>query len=353
MSEEDRDIQSAARLAQVIEMSRGIHHGIALGDAADHLTSKAPVRPCGVATQLTLAATEGMVCAMERAGQGLGLDWGHENLESLRRWARIQGIPGVSPSRGAGVSVLTDLPGYAVRRGRAPATVRALRHGAPAAAPGHASLGAHSMVRTLPFAVMLALHGPGLAWRVPELVGTTHGHPLAAPTAAAAALLTASAADRASSLASAWLDVLDNQLLADDVLVPRLGAAIVAGTTDPRDPAQLVALAPDRSAVSVLAAAVYVAISHPGSDELMLAMALASFAPDKQSTSAVVGGLLGARWGSTPMLRHGAGRSELAWASDALATDLAMTAMLTPLAKEPDGVAWLPSWPARYLSDSA
>lgn len=78
-------------------------------------------------------------------------------------------------------------------------------------------------------------------------------------------------------------------------------------------------------------------------------MALAGFAPDRRSTSAVVGGLLGARWGSTPMLRHGGARHELAWACDALATDLAMTAMLTPLGREPDGQAWLPSWDRRYV----
>ena len=39
------------------------------------------------------------------------------------------------------------------------------------------------------------------------------------------------------------------------------------------------------------------------------------------------------------MLRHGAARHESAWACDALATDLAMTAMLTPLGREPDGDA--------------
>ena len=81
------DHPSAPTLSKLIELSRGIHHGIALGDAADHLTSTAPVWPTGVATQLTLATTEGLVRAMERAGQGLGIDWGHENLEALRGWA--------------------------------------------------------------------------------------------------------------------------------------------------------------------------------------------------------------------------------------------------------------------------
>ncbi|OLT22131.1 hypothetical protein BJF81_13440 [Ornithinimicrobium sp. CNJ-824] len=91
-------------------------------------------------------------------------------------------------------------------------------------------------------------------------------------------------------------------------------------------------------------AAVYVVLSHPDPHELMLAMALASFFPEKHGISAVVGGLLGARHGSTLMLERGAARLELAWACDALGTDLAMTGLLTPLAKDPDGEPWLPSW---------
>ncbi|MFK5633729.1 MULTISPECIES: ADP-ribosylglycohydrolase family protein [unclassified Ornithinimicrobium] len=344
------DIQSAARLAKVVEISRGIHHGIALGDAADHLTSTAPVLPGGVATQLTLATTEGLVRTLERAGRQLDHDWAHENLEALRRWATAQGIPGVAPSRDASRSLLTTLPAYAVRRGNAPATVRVLRHG-PAAltAAGHRSLGAHALVRTLPFAVLVALHGPGFVWPVPELAGATHGHPLVGPVAVVGALLAARGADRSVPLDAGWLDVLDAHVPeGGELLKTRVGTAIMAAATDPQDPGQLAELAPDRSALSVLAAAVYVVLSHPEPDQLLLAMALASFSSDKQSTSAVVGALVGARHGSTPMLQLGAARLELAWACDALATDLALTSMLTPLGKEPDGQAWLPSWPARY-----
>lgn len=182
MSQETMDIQSAARLARLIELSRGIHHGIALGDAADQLTSGEPVRRSGVVTQLTLATTEGMIRTMERAGRGLGVDWGHENLQALRRWGVAQGIPGIAPGRGASPSLLTGLPGYGVRRGSAPATVRALAGGPTAAsAPGHASLGPHALVRTLPCAVLLLLHGPAFTEPIPELVGTTHRHPLPCP----------------------------------------------------------------------------------------------------------------------------------------------------------------------------
>ncbi len=98
------------------------------------------------------------------------------------------------------------------------------------------------------------------------------------------------------------------------------------------------------SAISVLAAAVYVVLSHAETDDLRPAMALASFSPDKRSTSAVVSELLGARHGSPPTLERGAVRLELAAESGALATDLAMAAMLTPLANEPDRQAWSPSW---------
>src|SRR5690606_19368414 len=92
----------------------------------------------------------------------------------------------------------------------------------------------------------------------------------------------------------------------------------------------------------------YAVLSHPGPDELRQALSLAALSPDQRSTSAVVGGLLGARWGSTPMLERGAAGLELAWACDSLATDLAMTAVLTPLGKEPDGESWLPSWGMRH-----
>ena len=343
------DHQSAATLSKLIELSRGVHHGIALGDAADHLTSSAPSWPTGVASQLTLATTEGMVRAMERAGQGLGIDWGHENLEALRRWATAQQIPGVPGNRTGSPSVLTRSPAFGVRRGNAPATVRSLRSGLPSG-PGHGSLGAHALVRTLPFGVLLALHGPSLTWPVGELVGTTHTHPLAAPTAALGALLVAQAADRSVPLGEGWVALLEHHAPeGGDLVTQRVGAAITTAVVEPRSPSRVADLAPDRSAASALAAAVYVVLSHPEPDELPLAMALASFSPEKHGTSAVVGGLLGARHGSTPMLVHGATRLELAWACDALATDLAMTAMLTPLAKEPSGEPWLPSWGVRYL----
>ncbi len=342
------EIQSAARLARLIELSRGIHHGIALGDAADDLLSDAAVRRVGVATQLTLATTEGMVRTMERGGQGLGVDWGHDNLQALRRWAGAQGVSGLQQSRDTGTSLLTTCPGYVERRGSAPATLRALRDGpATVTAPGHASLGAHSLVRTLPYSVVLALHGPGQVHPLTDLVGTTHGHPLAVPTAVAGAMLAQAATRRDEPLINAWLNVLETQLPADDPVTSRLSAAVMTAATHPRDPSRVPHLAPDRSAPSVLAAAVYTVLSHPEPEEIMLAMALASFGPDKRAVSAVAGGLLGARWGSTPMLQHGASRLELAWACDALATDLAMTAMLSPLSTQPDGQTWLPSWAAR------
>lgn len=349
MSQQTMDIQSAARLARLIELSRGIHHGIALGDAADQLTSDAPIRRSGAPTQLTLATTEGTIRTMERAGQGLGIDWGHENLQALHRWGVAQRISGIAPVRGFASSLLTALPAYGERRGSAPATVRALRHGPFAvAAAGHASLGPHALVRTLPFAVLIAIHGPAFTEPIADLVGTSHGHALAAPTATAGALLAARASDRTALLPEAWSELLEGHLPPDDVLKPRLSSAILAAATDPQKPEQVKRVAPDRTAVSVLAAAVYVVLSHPDPGEIMLAMGLASFSPDIRSTSAVVGGLLGARWGSTPMLRHGAARNDLAWACDALATDLAMTAMLTPLGREPDGEAWLASWHDRY-----
>jgi len=290
-----------------------------------------------------------MIRTLERAGQHLDHDWGHQNLESLRRWATSQGISGVQPSRDAVSSLLDQVPEYAVRRGSAPATVRALRQGSPAmTAAGHRSLGAHALVRTLPFGVLVALHGPQVAPAILEVVQTTHAHPLAGPVAVAGALLAARAQDGTTPLDAAWLPVVEGLPSEADVVKSRLGSAIMTALTAPRDPEQLARLAPDRSALSVLAAAVYALLSHPRPDELLLALALAAFSPDKHSTSAAVGALLGARWGSTPMLQHAAARLELAWACDSLATDLAMTAMLTPLGKQPDGEFWLPTWNARY-----
>lgn len=342
------DHPSAPTLSKLIELSRGIHHGIALGDAADHLTSTAPVWPTGVATQLTLATTEGLVRAMERAGQGLGIDWGHENLEALRGWATAQQVPGVAGNRTGTPGLLSRSPAFGARRGNAPATVRSLRSGPPAG-PGQGSLGAHALVRTLPFGALLTLHGPSLTWPVEELVGTTHTHLLATPTATLGALLVAQAADRSVPLAEGFSALLENHAPeGGDLVTKRVGAAVTTAAVEPCDPARVADLAPDRSAASTLAAAVYVVLSHPDPHELMLAMALASFSPEKHGTSAVVGGLLGARHGSTPMLERGAARLELAWACDALGTDLAMTALLTPLGKEPDGEPWLPSWGARY-----
>lgn len=342
------DIQSAARLARLIELARGIHHGIALGDAFGHPRTGA-VGPVGVATQLTLATTEGIIRTLERAGQQRDHDWGHENLEALRRWAMGQRIGGVPASRGTARDLLGQVPAYAVRRGSAPATVRVLRHGTPAlTAAGQRSLGAHALVRTLPFAVLVTFHGIQVVPAIHEVAGTTHAHPFAGPVAVAGALLGTRGQDRTTPLDSAWLAVVEGLPAEPTTVKSRLGSAIMAAVTSPRRPEQLALLAPDRSAMSVLAAAVYAVLSHPEPEELPLALALAAFSPDNRSTSAVVGGLLGARWGSTPMAEHGAARLELAWACDSLATDLAMTAVLTPLAKEPDGESWLPSWEARH-----
>lgn len=344
------DIQSAARLARLIETSRAVHLGIALGDAADHLISEAPVRRGGVATQLTLATTEGVIRAMERAGQGLDVDWGHESLESLCRWGRLQQISGVSPSRSTVASLLASVPAYAERRGSAPATVRALRHGpAQVQGAGQQSLGAHALVRTLPLGTLLPLNQESVTNIAATCASVTHGHPLVGAVAAVGVGLIATAAGQQHLLAQRWLEALQGPL--SDVPDPvrnRVGAAVTAGTTAPSDPDQLAALTPDRTGLSVLAAAVYAALSHPDPADLPLAFALAAFAPDKQATSAVTGALLAARFGSTPLIHHGAARLELGWACEALGTDLAMTAALSPLGKEPDGQPWLPSWGQRF-----
>lgn len=349
MNEDTMDIQSAARLAKLIELSRGVLHGIALGDGADDLLSQAAVRPAGVTTQLTLATVEGMIRTMERAGRQLDHDWGHESLAALRRWAVGQGIPGVAPERSPGRSPLPQVPGYAVRRGSAPATVRVLRHGPEVLAVGPKSLGPHALVRTLPFATVVAHQGPQCVWPAVEAARATHSHELIAPVVVGGARLGAAALKHTGGLDTAWLEEVDRlEAEGAGVVATRLGAAVMAATTDPHNPERVLELAPDRSALSVLAASVYTVLSHPEPEHFHLAMALASFAPDKTSTSAVTGGLLGALNGSTPLLALGAARSELAWACDALGTDLAMTVMLTPLGREPDGTAWLAGWRERY-----
>ncbi|WP_289017851.1 hypothetical protein [uncultured Ornithinimicrobium sp.] len=70
---------------------------------------------------------------------------------------------------------------------------------------------------------------------------------------------------------------MEGHLPADEVLKPRLSAVLLAAATDPKQPEQLEQIAPDRTAVSVLAAAVYVVLSHPDPGEFMLAMGLFVF----------------------------------------------------------------------------
>lgn len=343
------DIQSAARLARLIESARAVHLGIAVGDAAEDLMGDAPVWRAGVATQLTLATTEGVIRAMERAGQGLDADFGHETRESLRNWGVLQQIQGIAPARGAVASPLDTVPAYAERRGSAPATVRALQHGpAGVQGPGQQSLGAHALVRTLPLGAVLPLGAESVTNIATASAAVTHGHPLVGAVAAVGVHLVAHAPGTQSGLAQRWLAALEGPLV--DVPAPvrsRVGAAMTAATTMPNDPDQLPQLAPDRTAISVLAAAVYVALSLPDPADLPLAFAMAAFAPDKHATSAAVGGLLAARFGRRPLIQHGAARLELAWACEALGTDLAMTALLSPLGKDLDG-PWLPSWDTRF-----
>ncbi|MGO0578063.1 ADP-ribosylglycohydrolase family protein [Ornithinimicrobium panacihumi] len=352
MNDSAPTIQPAADLAKLIELSRGILHGIALGDAADHLLDPGPVRPAGVSTQLTLASAEGMIRTMERAGRSLEHDWGFETLSALRRWALAQGIEGITRPRPAGTSLLNSLPGYAARRGSAPATVRALRHHSSPGSSLPPSFGAHAVVRTLPYAVLVAMHGPDLAWPAIASARSTHAHPLIPATVVAAVRFGSALAQHPGHAAAALLDEVERlrgeEAEGSELVATRLGTAVTAAATTPQDPKVLAGLVPDRSALSVLTAAVYVALSHPEPERFPLAMALAAFAPDKTSVSALAGGLLGAMHGSTPLLSFGAARGELAWACDALGTDVAMTSMLTPLGHEPGGEPWLPSWPARY-----
>ena len=353
MTETTPDIQSAAALTRLIETARAVHLGIALGEAADQLTSTAPVRRSGVATQLTLATTEAVIRCMEKGGQHLPFDWEQETLASLGRWGIAQGIEGViTPREGATPSFLSALPAYAERRGNAPATVRRLKQLVP---PGQTevsekgSLGPHAMIRTLPIGAVLPLDGGALTDIAATCARATHSHPAAIGSAVAAVNLVAAATQGAHvDLAGAWLEVINGLFGDGHVLRERFGAAISAAVVEPHDPQVLARIAPDRTAPSVLSAAIYAVLCHPEPDRFHLAMGLAGFSKDPSSASAVTGGLLGARYGSTPLLAYGAGRLDLAWACEALGTDLAMTAMLTPLGREPSGESWLPSWADRY-----
>lgn len=345
------DIQSAAVLAKMIEASRAVHLGIALGEAADHIFSEEPAIKSGVATQLTLATTEAVIRCMERGGQSLPYDWEHETLISLGRWGLAQHIPNViSPRDGATPSFLSTLPGFVQRRGSAPATVRRLREMIP---PGQleaspkGSLGAHALIRTLPIGAVLGMKKKELTNIAMESAMVTHNHPLSMWSVAVAVNLVAAARDT-DDLSAAWLNVLSEVLPEGHELIGRLGAAITSGVVEPCQPQLVKTFAPDRTAPSILAAAIYAVLSHPEPHQFPLAMGIASFTKDKDSSSAVTAALLAARNGSTSLLSFGAGRLELAWACEAMGTDLAMTAMLTPLGKEPSGKPWLPSWNMRY-----
>ncbi len=344
------DIQSAALMARRVETARGMMLGLALGDSWPDQGSAADLIPAGVGTQLACATVHGLICALERGGRALPPEYAHTTFTALHQWAAAQKLTGTLTGRDrVPPSWLATVPGYAQRRGSAPATVRALRHGQGAPLDGsNNSLGAHALVRTLPVGLLAATLGPPVLAEAAAIAATTHGHPLASLSAPVAASLVWAAEvspDPIPQTLDRWL----NEVIPEVAhTTDRIKTAVTAALVEPGDPDRLQALAPDRTAISALAGAVYCIASHPEPEALPQALDLAITARDARSTAAITGAVLGTFHRSASVIAAGAAQLELAWLATTLATDLAMELTLTPLGLQPDGTHWLTDWDQHY-----
>lgn len=343
------DIQSAAVMARMIHSARGAMLGLALGDSWPGVRQEGQPLSAGVATQLACATVDGVIRSLERQGRGLPPQFAHTTFTALQQWAAAQQIPLVhTGGRPMTSSWMAMAPGFVHRRGRATATVRALRRGEGRALDGsNNSLGAHAVVRTLPLGLLATTLGPGILAEAAGVAATTHGHPLASLSApVGASLVWAAAAGTAPlpTILEEWLDLVPEVPHTTDAVKTACTAALV----EPGDPERLQAVAPDRTAISALAGAVYAIASHPEPEALPRALDLAAQAPDGRSTAAIAGAVLGTHHGPEPLVRCGAAALELAWLCETLATDLAMQLLLAPLGLQPDESQWLKGWSERY-----
>ena len=323
--------------------SRGLLLGLALGDAigagscaAGRRSTSYSALPPTVVTQLTLFTVDGLIRASVGTRHRGPCHTPSVVWHAYARWAKLQDVaaPGLyaawRPRAGARWpdGWLADVPALRLRRGSAPATVHALARERPGTRqePATASTGAHALTRTWPVGLLPVADVATLA---ADLAALTHTGEAVAAAAVGAGIIRALSAGGAGAMAAGDADealagAVDAALRPAVALpvVRRVRKAVDAAAADPASETVLCRLAPDLTAVSALAGAVYVAMSMPGSRQVADALTLAARAPGACDVAASVGAILGAVHGVSALPVQLVSRLELVWVTDVLARDL-------------------------------
>lgn len=341
----------------------GLLIGLAYGEAsALEITGRAPAGQllrCGVGTQLAAYTAESLVRAQSRIDvEGSATRDGMPEIApllwtGLARWAAAQGLaPGLTGIYAELAETafpdgwLVSVPAMRERRGSAPTTVKALSGGIPGTpeAPVLTSHGSHGLVRSLPVAALAALHAPNVVAQLAfQSCALTHGDPFAmhatVGTVMCLAHLLRAGADLDEALSFA-IGVLDGT--APPVVTDRFRAVAQARTGQPRSLSRLVSLAPDRSALSVAAGALYAFGDDVDADLEFVCRS----AGDRPVCGAVVGGLHGLARGAESLDPGRVARLEAVWPMEVLGRDLAV--VLTEYPAGGGDRLPLPGWAHRY-----
>lgn len=340
---------------------RGLMLGLALGDAVGSRASDIPTTGtlhAGAATQLAAWTTEGLLRTATRYGGYVIDNPTSVTLYAYQRWAMLRGGRGTQewfplypvdhlPTRGW----LIDVGAMAEERGSSPTTFAAVTTGKP-----RRSRGCQAMLRALPIAAYVGHRTPdvvgvdALSRFARAVAGLTHTHPDALSSTGLAVDLAARMLQRHTSVADAIAAALRgyDERVPEDVLT-----AAKLGRTEPCVPQLLERLAPDRSGLSAVAGAVYVALSFPELDAVTDAIEFAGWAPDGDSVAACAGAFLGAFHGFEALPAQPVERLELGWVMDRLARDLALQVMQNQAGagwkgEDPDDPPIDPWWDSKY-----
>lgn len=335
----------------------GLLLGLALGEArALQLIGASPSGPvvrCGVASQLAAFTADSLIRAQSRLDTEGQTDIAPLLWTGLARWAAAQGVAAALTGVYADLAEhrfpdgwLADVPAMRERRGSAPATVRALSGGIPGtpSAPVVTSHGSHGLLRSLPVAAVVALHAPdAVAQLAFKSCALTHGDPLAMHATVATVMCLAHILRTGATLDEALqaaIQLIDGT--APPVVTARFRLVAATRAKSPRSLTRLGGLAPDRSALSVAAAAFYTFGSDVDEDIELVCR----WAGDRPAAAALVGSLHGVVSGPESLSPVTVARLEVAWPMEVLGRDLAL--VLTEFPAGGGGRAALPGWSDRY-----
>nr|WP_194793102.1 ADP-ribosylglycohydrolase family protein [Raineyella fluvialis] len=224
--------------------------------------------------------------------------------------------------------------------GPSAATILALQQDRPGTPerPVTNNAGCHALIRTLPAAALATTRSRDQLKREAEACAAlTHGAPAAQQATATAVLFAAeclSGRDPTDALSRTGQLAEGGQL--DQVRDEAEHA--------PADRNRLARIAPDASAETALAGAVYCVLSHPGPGSEVTALQLASTAPHPAPVAAITGAILGAAHGVHAWPVELVSRLDLAWPLDTLARDLLRQLTNDPEVSDPGWWDRYPGW---------